>query len=301
MAEFKTLSLDKILVPERLRAVEEDHAFMISQSITRIGLLNPITVRATPRAGRPYTIVAGAHRLRACELAGLRDVDAIVVKADKLDGQMVEIEENIFRNELTALDRAIFVQRYREIWEEKNGWDKGGRPASETSANFAEVSGDSAQAHFFQRVSERMGLSRRAVEYAQFIGKSLSPDLRAKLRGTPDADNQSRLLQLARLEAKKQQQVAAAVSKGHDLKQALRLTDDTAKAKTRASPQDIIFDRMVATWGRADEKTKAKFLEQIGASLKTPRTKLPTPSELIAEAADGVNQITIFEAIEASK
>jgi len=301
MAEFKTLPLDKILVPERLREVEEDHAFMISHSIARNGLINPITVRATPRAARPYTLVAGAHRFRACELAGRREIEVIVVKADKLDSQMVEIEENVFRNELSALDRAIFVARYRELFEEKHGEISRGNPELANSVNFTELDGDSARSHFFQHVSERMGLSRSAIEKAQFIGRSLSPELRSKLRGTPDADNQSRLIQLARLEARKQQQVAVAVSKGHDLKEALQLTDDTAKAKQRLSAQDIILDRLVATWGRADDRTKAKFLEKIGASVKTPRTKLPTPSELMAEAEaqPDPNQITIFEAIEA--
>ena len=109
MAEIKMLPLDKIMVPERLRDVQEDHAFMIGQSIARIGLLNPITVRATPRGQRPYTLVAGAHRLHGSGLAGLKEIATIVVKADQAEAQMVEIEENVFRNDLSKLDRAVCV------------------------------------------------------------------------------------------------------------------------------------------------------------------------------------------------
>ncbi len=285
MAELKTLPLDKVLVPERLRDVEEDHAFMIGQSIRRVGLLNPITVRATPRAERPWTLVAGAHRLRGSELAGLKEIDAIVVKADKLEGELVEIEENIFRNELSALDRAIFVRRYRELWEEKHGWDKGGRPSAETSVNFTEVSEDSAQGHFFKRVSERLGLSRSAIEKAQFVGQKLTPELRRTLRGTPIADNQSRLIKLAGMEPERQKKIAVAFAEQPDLDRALDLTDPHAKAKSSQTAQDELLSRLKSTWARTDEKTRAAFLQFVAAA-KRPRDKLPTLTELIEATAD---------------
>lgn len=263
MAEFKTLALDKILVPDRLRAVEDDEAFMIAQSISRVGLLNPITVRSTPAAARPYTLIAGAHRLRATELAGLKTIDAAVVKADMAEGQMVEIEENIFRNDLSALDRAIFVQKYRELWEEKNGEIRRGNPDLANSDNLTELDEDSAQGQFFLRVSERMGLSRRGVERAQFIGKRLSPDLRSRLRGTAVADNQSQLLKLARLEGDRQRLVATALDQGHELPEALDLTDPAARAKAVKSVQQELLERLISTWARTDEKTRTAFLAHV--------------------------------------
>ncbi|WP_246739699.1 ParB N-terminal domain-containing protein [Martelella sp. HB161492] len=50
MAATKTIPIAKIHVPERLRAVEDDQAAAISASIAEHGLLNPITVLATPAA-----------------------------------------------------------------------------------------------------------------------------------------------------------------------------------------------------------------------------------------------------------
>ncbi|WP_237681621.1 hypothetical protein [Agrobacterium vitis] len=64
MAEFKTIPIDQIVVPERLRAVEEDHALAIAQSIVEHGLLNPITVRSTRAAkGGNYTLGATPAQL----------------------------------------------------------------------------------------------------------------------------------------------------------------------------------------------------------------------------------------------
>ncbi len=248
MAEIKTIPHDKILVPERLRAVEEDHAFMIAQSIARIGLLNPVTVRQTPRAERPYTLVAGAHRLRGNELAGRVEIEAAIVKADMADAQMVEIEENVFRNELSALDRAVFVQRYRELWEDKHGWNKGGRPNEKTSANIAEVSEDSAQGQFFARVSTRMGLSRRAVEYAQYVAKRLSPELRRRLRGTEAADNQSILIKLAKLQPERQAAIALALGMGHALDTAIEATDPHAAVKAKKTSAQKREDAVISNF-----------------------------------------------------
>ena len=122
MAEFKRIKIAEIVIPERLRAVEEEHALAIAQSMVEHGQINPVTVRATPAAkGGKFTLVAGAHRIRACEINDDDEVDAMIVEADKLEGQLVEITENLFRNELSVIDRAVFVQSYRDIWEQKHG------------------------------------------------------------------------------------------------------------------------------------------------------------------------------------
>ncbi len=122
MAEFKTILLSEIVIPERLRAVEEDHAIAIAQSIVEHGLINPITVRATPAAkGGNFYPCGRAHRLRATEINDEAEIEAIVIQADREEAQLVEITENLFRNDLSTMDRAIFVQSYRDVWEAKFG------------------------------------------------------------------------------------------------------------------------------------------------------------------------------------
>jgi ParB family chromosome partitioning protein len=124
MAEFRMIPLADIIVPERLRAVEEDHALAIQASIVEHGQINPITVRRTPPATKPFktfTLIAGAHRMRAMELLDLWEIEAVILDADRDEAQLLEISENLFRNELSALDRAVFVITYRDAWERKHG------------------------------------------------------------------------------------------------------------------------------------------------------------------------------------
>jgi ParB family chromosome partitioning protein len=284
MAEFKSVAIADIIVPERLRIVEEDHALAISASIVEHGLINPITVRRTPPATKPFklfTLVAGAHRLRAIELLDGNEIEAMIVEGDKAEGQLIEITENLFRNELSALDRAMFVMSYREIWEAKYGRVRRGNK----SANLAQLIEGEARRGFSVHVADRLGLSKRAIYRAQEIAQKLSPELRNTLRGTPDADNQSQLLKLAAMEPARQKKIALAYSQNHDLGKALSLTDDNAKAKEDHSAQDSFFDRLAATWERADDKTKMRFIEHIGAFIRKPREKLSSVSEILDGSA----------------
>ncbi|WP_375618749.1 ParB/RepB/Spo0J family partition protein [Bartonella sp. AC134YNZD] len=143
MAQFQRLSLDVIVVPERIRPVDDEHAKALAQSIVREGLMNPITVRHTPNAkGGNYTLIAGAHRLRAASLLGYSEIDAVVVQADKDNAALLEVAENLFRNELSVIDRALFVQTYRELWEKKYGEIKVGRNKKSKGKVYPLIEGD---------------------------------------------------------------------------------------------------------------------------------------------------------------
>lgn len=261
MAEFKTILIDQIVVPERLRAVEEEHALAISQSIVEHGLLNPITVRSTPAAkGGNYTLVAGAHRLRAVQLLDEFEIDATIVDADKHESQLIEITENLFRNELSVIDRAIFVLTYREVWEQRYGKIEAGRPGNRV--NITQLIGEEAKAGFAKHVADRMGMSKEALKLLDRISRNLHPDIRSAVRGTPVADNQAALLKLAKLEPNKQRQAAVAFRQEGDLKRALYLIDDSPK--TKPDKQATYLSALTDTWDRANDATKAAFMAHAG-------------------------------------
>ncbi|MBB3462011.1 ParB N-terminal domain-containing protein [Rhizobium sp. BK377] len=264
MAEFKRILISDIVIPERLRAVEEEHAIAIAQSIVEYGLINPITVRSTPNAkGGKYTLVAGAHRIRAEQINEEAEIDAMIVEGDKAEAQLIEITENLFRNELSVLDRAVFVQTYRDVWEGKYGKVEAGRPGNR--ANLAQLLSDEAEAGSFSKhVADRMGISRRAVEYLNKIAQNVHPDVRAAVRGTPVADNQSALLKIAKMEPQKQRQAAIAFRAEPDLKKALALVDPAPKLPKAQIEQATLLSRLVTAWEDASEETRNQFLAHIG-------------------------------------
>ncbi len=262
-ATIERVAIDSILIPERLRAVDEDHALAIQTSIQQHGLLNPITVRRTPNGERPLTLVAGAHRMRAIELLEEAHIDAVIVQADALGAALIEIEENLFRNDLSALDRAVFVAEYRRIWEEKYGKidPKGGRPKN--SDKLSQIDGcpvdvliEEAERGFSVVCAERLGVSRRAVERAHRITQRLPKSLRAQLAGTALADNQSALLKISKLPPSKLEKIGEALDLAEgDLQGAL---DILTPPPPKPSPEQVLVNRMLDSFLRLSRPARAK-------------------------------------------
>ncbi|MBP0439473.1 ParB N-terminal domain-containing protein [Tianweitania sediminis] len=264
MVQVKQIAISDIVVPERLRAVEEEHALAIAQSIVEHGLINPVTVRATPAAkGGSYTLVAGAHRLRAFEINEESLIEAVIVEADKAEAQLIEVVENLFRNDLSVMDRATFVGTYRQVWEGKYGKIEAGRPGNR--ANLAQLLEEEAEAGgFAQHVADRMGVSSRSIKRLNLIAQHLHPEVRSAVRGTAIADNQSALLKLAKMEPAKQRRMAIAFkSEGPDLSKAMVLVEG---ARPKINAQDAAFSSLMDAWARANAATRARFLTEIKAA-----------------------------------
>ncbi len=248
--------------------------------------MNPITVRHTPNAKEGnYTLIAGAHRLRAAELLGYSKIDAVVVQADKDNAALLEVAENLFRNELSVIDRALFVQTYRELWEKKYGEIKIGRNKKSKGQVVPLIGGDGHLEKldqvdpifytseesgakgitlcFSKHVADRIGLSSKSVKRLNRISKYLQPQLRSVLRGTALADNQAQLLKLAKMEPVSQRRVAIALQQVEgDLRRAVDLVNGV-NTLPQVNEQERIFAQLLGVWQRADAQTRARFYDYL--------------------------------------
>jgi hypothetical protein len=72
---------------------------------------------ASGLAAKGFQIVAGHHRVVAARALGWTEIDAIVIEeGGHLEAELIEIDENLCRSELTASQRSKAVKRRREIW-----------------------------------------------------------------------------------------------------------------------------------------------------------------------------------------
>ncbi len=267
MAIFKTIPVSSIRIGERARPIDEGHALAIAASMAERGLINPITVRHTPAANKgetPYTLVAGGHRLRGAELNQWDEIDVIVVSVDAVEAQLIELSENIYRNELTMLERPLFLMRYRELYEEKFGKITKGRYSGQkgTECPFIFAPGRELS----KQVQERLGFGETTYKKVTRIGQNLRPELRAVLRGTPAENDQSKLLKLAKMEQDMQLRVAAALREGGDLATVLSWTKPPKPAADSQFVQAQILKKLVDGWEAATEETREEFLATIGIS-----------------------------------
>ena len=262
MASFKSLPVPSIFVGERARPVDEEVAVAIAASMADRGLINPITVRATPAANggaTPWTLIAGGHRLFAAKLNNWDEIDAIVVSADAAEAQLIEISENLYRNELTALDRGVFVAKFRELYEEKFG--KIGRGGDRKSNRHDEGLIFAPGRELSERVKDRFGFGQSSYERAVRIGVKLHPALRQALRGTDAEDDQTLLLKLAGMPEAKQAGIAAGLKIEPDVR---RVLDADKPAAPKVDLQGALLKKLTAAWDEADEQTRYEFLVHAG-------------------------------------
>lgn len=84
---------------------DEEALSELADSISRHGLLQPIVVR--PRPNGRYEIIAGERRWRACRLAGLYTVPALIKEMDELGAAEAALVENLQREDLNPYEEAL--------------------------------------------------------------------------------------------------------------------------------------------------------------------------------------------------
>ena len=105
------ISIDQIK-PNRAQprlSFNDEGIFELAQSIRENGLIQPIVVRNND-GDNVYEIVAGERRYRACMLAGITMVPAIVMEASDNQSAQLALIENIQREDLSAIEEAKAYQ-----------------------------------------------------------------------------------------------------------------------------------------------------------------------------------------------
>ena len=91
----------------------------LGESIQRAGLIEPIVVRLK---GRRYEIIAGERRFRAIrDFTDWKTIPAQIIKADDLKARRISAEENLQREDLSAIEtiEAIVEMVDAELIEDK--------------------------------------------------------------------------------------------------------------------------------------------------------------------------------------
>lgn len=112
--EITELSLDLISPnPEQPRTdIDETALGELADSIKKVGLLQPIIVRAL---GEGYQIIAGERRWRACRLAGLEKAPVRILSTSETESLEIALIENLQREDLNAIEEA---RGYRKLLSE---------------------------------------------------------------------------------------------------------------------------------------------------------------------------------------
>jgi ParB family transcriptional regulator, chromosome partitioning protein len=91
-----------------LRSVMQN-VIELAYSIKRIGLLQPIIVRANETN---FEIIAGNRRLKACKMLGLKKISCHIVQLDDRSAFEVSLIENVQKHSLNAIEEGQAFKKY---------------------------------------------------------------------------------------------------------------------------------------------------------------------------------------------
>ncbi len=178
-----------VVVADRLRAIDADYVAFLAESIGRRGLDTPIRVTEADGSGF-HRLIAGAHRHAAAMQLGLKTIPAIPFTGDELQAEMLEIEENLVRRELSPLDQATFLAKHQALWVALYPETKKGGDLRKKAKRQDVVSVDHPLAESFSKVvSKKLGLNLRSVQRAVSRYYALTAAIRERIAGTWIADN----------------------------------------------------------------------------------------------------------------
>lgn len=155
MIERETLFISNITVPaHRARGLNPDAVARLAESIKRIGLQTPISVRYDDASG-DVVLVAGLHRLEAMRALGEETIPAVYTVGTADDARMWEIAENLHRADLSVLERAEHVDEWLKLAEQVSfqPGTKLGRPEGGMSKAAREIGVNKTDAHRAKKIA----------------------------------------------------------------------------------------------------------------------------------------------------
>jgi len=172
------------------RPLITEAVYKLAASISEVGLIQPISVRCVPVmdggvAVDGYQIVAGHHRVAAARALGWTEIDAIIVDAgEHLQAELIEIDENLCRAELTASQRAQAIKRRRQIWEALHP-SSSGKTLSETKDRVSVRGrvGEGRPPEFASETAAAAGMTKQAINQHLARADALGDDLE-RITGT---------------------------------------------------------------------------------------------------------------------
>lgn len=108
-SELAMVPIELIDTKNQVRTVFfEDSIKELAMDIAARGILQPLLLRPTP--GGRFCIIAGERRYRAASLALLTHVPALIGEIDEEAAQLMQLAENIQREDLSAADEAAAIR-----------------------------------------------------------------------------------------------------------------------------------------------------------------------------------------------
>ena len=232
------LRISEIIVPKGRRAVNYAKVLEIAESIRIVGLLNPISV------DRKKRLIAGAHRLAACKLLGIKVIECIVRDYDELRSDLAEIDENLVRNDLDAIGIGENALKRDEILDALGLRAKSGTNIKNlgTGATFGTL-------RTTADIAKEINISKRVLQENKQLARNLTDTAKQAVRMAESSKQDA--MRLSRKSHKEQEAISKMILRGK-VATVLEAIHEYERKKLRAHLNSIASQKVKAVEGVYD-------------------------------------------------
>jgi N6-adenosine-specific RNA methylase IME4 len=203
------------------RPIDAAHVDALAKSIAEIGLIEPIVIRPLrpPPVGNQavpvFEVIAGLHRVEASAKLGRETIPAVIHDVDDLTAELVLIDENLCRRNLSPAEESLATARRKVIYEqlhpETKPTSRGGEGRHKQTRR---QSGDeSVVSRFSQATAAATGIGERTVQRSVARGERIGQESLRKIIGT-SLDRGEELDALGKLSPPRRNELIERAAKG---------------------------------------------------------------------------------------
>ncbi|RLQ88883.1 ParB/RepB/Spo0J family partition protein [Notoacmeibacter ruber] len=264
MTAITLISIEKVDSGDRLRALDPDWVQLLAEDIEQDGMTQPIRV---VERGDGYRLIDGARRLAAHIALERTEIEARIepskALADDAAIRLAEIKGNLLRGELTALDHAVYVAAWCDLYQGVHGKAKRGRRPNDGSFTGSDDALEEMSAklalNWTEAAQNTLNISRRGIFRSLKI-VDIDINVRKRIALHPASKVQRELLLLADLTPVRQNAVADILMA--DEPQAVTVNEAIALLDYAPAAVPVpAYERISERFSRLKPKEQEKFFE----------------------------------------
>jgi len=217
----ETFLIVDIHVGKRLRKIDPGKVMQLADSIREMGIMHlpaiyisdGIVMDTGETRNNVPVLISGQHRIEALKLLGREQVACEVYDTDAATAELMQIDENLCRANLTPAQEAYHIARRKEIYEALHPETRQGANNQHTAAS--RQIGELQPARFTVNAAQATGKSERSVQRDAERGEALGENLN-RITGT-SLDKGVELDALIKMPQTEREAVIARAEAGEDV------------------------------------------------------------------------------------
>jgi ParB-like chromosome segregation protein Spo0J len=254
------------------RTINEATVTALMESFPVSGQISPIIVKEAgimrERLESGYLLIAGNHRLTAAERLEWQTIEADIWPADTnaVRLEMIEVDENLCRSELSAAEKSRAIKKRKMLWESLREQETCGNLVSTRSSGKFQ-SGNEMPKGFAASTAAVAGMSKTAINQYIHIAEQLG-DLLEDLQGT-EFDNKAKLKELADMSEDARAALLSVAINAPDVQNAIVQKDEAPKQPVSKQEKDEeaeaqkLAKRIMREFHRLPDKYKKAIIQAI--------------------------------------